>query len=427
MLQDLYPLSSTLNIMRTLSPSLTPIPNTTAFGSAGSVYAQLFYAGVEQFYCEADTCSATDDGTGASDWTCNNLQCTCRTDATFCGGVPAFNLTTTINTLSGTLDISCDVPDNTTNTATCAFKQSVLESVFGNSGLALAGCTFGECVKQSVIDETGNSTTTATSSGKPISGGVIAGLCVVCGLVFLALCTVAFGLVKQRKARNAIVGSENMTDLGNGGVDLEWDNVSYMIPDKQGAAAFASGLVNRFHRGEREYQDKTVLDCVTGVVRAGQMMAILGPSGAGKTTLVEILARKNKSGVMTGSVSFTNPTRSQIDPSIGFVPQQDILPPTLTVYEALMFAARLRLPERVLDAEKIKRVERLMDKLGIAALRDMRIGYAGDVGGGKSRGISGGEMRRVSIGLELVASPDILILDEPTSGQISFSSLYRFD
>jgi ABC-type multidrug transport system ATPase subunit len=103
------------------------------------------------------------------------------------------------------------------------------------------------------------------------------------------------------------------------------------------------------------------------------------------------------------------------------VPQQDILPPTLTVFEALLFAARLRLPENISDVEKRARVEGVMDILGIAALRDVRIGYAGEAGGGRVRGISGGEMRRVSIGLELVAKPDVLILDEPTSGWFQVS------
>jgi len=89
----------------------------------------------------------------------------------------------------------------------------------------------------------------------------------------------------------------------------------------------------------------------------------------------------------------------------------------LTVFEALLFAARLRLPESVPDVEKCKRVNEVMEKLGIATLSNVRIGYNGD---GKGRGISGGEMRRVSIGLELVAKPDVLLLDEPTSGASTF-------
>ena len=129
--------------------------------------------------------------------------------------------------------------------------------------------------------------------------------------------------------------------------------------------------------------------------------------GAGKTTLIEILSKKSKSGVVTGNVS--HPSANSL-PRIGFVPQQDILPSALTVSEALLFAARLRLPESVSEANKAALVHDITEKLGIGSLRDTRIG---DVG---KRGISGGEMRRVSIGLELVALPDILILDEPTSG-----------
>ena len=135
--------------------------------------------------------------------------------------------------------------------------------------------------------------------------------------------------------------------------------------------------------------------------------------GAGKTTLIEILAGKSKSGHATGSVTFPG---SPTAPRVGFVPQQDILPPMLTVHEALFFAARLRLPETIPNSEKAARVDDVLDKLGLTHIRNTRIGD------GEKRGISGGEMRRVSIGLELVAKPDVLILDEPTSGLDSVSA-----
>jgi energy-coupling factor transporter ATP-binding protein EcfA2 len=93
----------------------------------------------------------------------------------------------------------------------------------------------------------------------------------------------------------------------------------------------------------------------------------------------------------------------------------------LTVYEALLFAARLRLPETVSDSVKSQRVEEVMEKLGIESIRNVRIGWNSD---GKARGISGGEMRRVSIGLELIAKPDVLLLDEPTSGARWFRHYY---
>ena len=140
---------------------------------------------------------------------------------------------------------------------------------------------------------------------------------------------------------------------------------------------------------------------------SGQQLTNTLHIGAGKTTLIEILSKKSKNGVVTGTVSHPGISSS---PRIGFVPQQDILPPTLTASEALLFAARLRLPESVSEADKVALVRDVMEKLGIGSIRDVRIG---DVG---KRGISGGEMRRVSIGLELVALPDILMLDEPTSG-----------
>lgn len=111
---------------------------------------------------------------------------------------------------------------------------------------------------------------------------------------------------------------------------------------------------------------------------------------------------------------------------IGFVDQEDLLLETLTVRETLLFSANLRLPESVTFVEKEKIVQRTLDSLGLTHVANSRIG------GGGVRGISGGEKRRVSIGVELVTSPSVLFLDEPTryvvlAFSISFlSSPYSF-
>ncbi|KAF8191529.1 ABC transporter [Mycena galopus ATCC 62051] len=407
-LEVLFPLSSNLNIIRTLTPDLSPLPNTTSFGSAGTVFAQLFYAGVEQFYCLADTCTQDLTG-GATNWDCQNLKCTCIPKTQFCGG-GVTDLTGTINSLSGSLAINCNNATGANGSA-CSFQEATLQSVFGADGLSLSGCTFGECVAQSVIDTTStNSTAAGGTTGAQLSGGVIGGLAAVGALVLIALVFLAFGLIRQHSARRK-------PHVANGsGVAVEWSRVSYVVPVLSGDRSWFES------RRQGADDDKVVLDAINGRVAPGQMMAILGPSGAGKTTLVEILAGKRKSGTTTGSVAFPAVNGSAVAPRIGFVPQQDVLPPMLSVYECLLFGARLRLPESVSDTEKRERVETIMQKLGIEPLRNVRIGWGGDVGGGKTRGISGGEMRRVTIGLELIASPDVLILDEPTSGLDSVSA-----
>lgn len=96
--------------------------------------------------------------------------------------------------------------------------------------------------------------------------------------------------------------------------------------------------------------------------------------------------------------------------------QSDVLSPTATVLETLLFAARLRLPESIPDKIKLQRAQTVMDQLGLEHVAHTRVGST------EHRGISGGEMRRVSIGIELVAAPDVLVLDEPTSGLDSVSA-----
>lgn len=96
---------------------------------------------------------------------------------------------------------------------------------------------------------------------------------------------------------------------------------------------------------------------------------------------------------------------------VGFVDQEDTLMSTLTVYETILYSALLRLPREMSKEAKEYRVLETMNELGILGIKDSRIGSSG------KRSISGGEKRRVSIACELVTSPSILFLDEPTSGQ----------
>jgi hypothetical protein len=86
-LQGLFPGTSVLNVLRTLNQSLALAPNLTSFGGSGVAYVQAFYEGVEQFFCQASSCTSVSDST-SSNWTCPTLRCTCRTNTTFCGGIP---------------------------------------------------------------------------------------------------------------------------------------------------------------------------------------------------------------------------------------------------------------------------------------------------------------------------------------------------
>ncbi|KAK4263734.1 hypothetical protein QN277_029110 [Acacia crassicarpa] len=157
---------------------------------------------------------------------------------------------------------------------------------------------------------------------------------------------------------------------------------------------------------------RTILNGVTGIVRPGELMAMLGPSGSGKTTLLTALAGR-LTGKVTGSVTYNGqPFSSSMKRKTGFVTQDDVLYPHLTVLETLTFAALLRLPKSLTQKEKMEQAETVMAELGLSRCRNSPIG------GGTNlvRGISGGERKRVSIGQEMLVNPCLLLLDEPTSG-----------
>lgn len=161
-----------------------------------------------------------------------------------------------------------------------------------------------------------------------------------------------------------------------------------------------------------------ILKGITGLVNPGQVMAIMGPSGSGKTSLLDILANRTKSGTVSGDVYVNGHTlsASEYKKLIGYLDQEDMMIPTLTVYETILYSALLRLPRSMSTAAKKFRVMEVMQELGIDGIKDSKIGQADD------RSISGGERRRVAIACELVTSPSILFLDEPTSGLDAYNA-----
>lgn len=163
---------------------------------------------------------------------------------------------------------------------------------------------------------------------------------------------------------------------------------------------------------------KKLLRCVTGKLMPGHIAALMGPSGAGKTTYLSAVAGKATGCDVTGLVLINGKSESirSYKKIIGFVPQDDIVHGNLTVEENLWFSARCRLSADLSKAEKVLVVERVIESLGLQGIRDSLVGTV------EERGISGGQRKRVNVGLEMVMEPSLLILDEPTSGLDSSSS-----
>lgn len=172
-------------------------------------------------------------------------------------------------------------------------------------------------------------------------------------------------------------------------------------------------------RKEARREPRFILKDVSCEAKGGELTAVAGPSGAGKTTLLEILAGIFSRNKVSGQVLVNGcPVHAQSFRKVsGYVAQEDALFPLLTVEETLMYSALLRLPGG--KKEAIHRVRVLIKELGLEHVACSKIGE----GSGSTRGISGGEKRRLSIGIELVHDPAVAFIDEPTSGLDSASAL----
>eukprot|EP00299_Pterocystis_sp_00344_P019144 c9525_g1_i1.p1 GENE.c9525_g1_i1~~c9525_g1_i1.p1 ORF type:complete len:599 (+),score=142.03 c9525_g1_i1:29-1825(+) len=185
------------------------------------------------------------------------------------------------------------------------------------------------------------------------------------------------------------------------GKQLEWKNISYSVVNKK--------------------MKKQILNTVWGKVPGGKVCCILGPSGSGKTSLLNLLAgriSRTSRNEMSGEVTIND---NAIEPvkyrrKIAYVMQDDALFPTLTPREALRFSAALRIPNSISKQQKESLVSSMIVELGLEKCADTLIGSA------LIKGVSGGERKRTSVGVELVTNPSLVFLDEPTSGLDSYSA-----
>ena len=157
---------------------------------------------------------------------------------------------------------------------------------------------------------------------------------------------------------------------------------------------------------------KTLLDNVSFKALPGDMIALMGPSGAGKTTLLLTLNGylPPTSGVVRINGEDLYAIYDTLRGSIGYVPQDDLVHPELTVFEAVRYSAKFRLPPDYSNEEIDQRVEQTLKDLGLDGVKNLQIGRP------EKKVLSGGQRKRVNIALELVTDPVILFLDEPTSG-----------
>ncbi|KAI8905545.1 P-loop containing nucleoside triphosphate hydrolase protein [Gorgonomyces haynaldii] len=175
--------------------------------------------------------------------------------------------------------------------------------------------------------------------------------------------------------------------------DIEFDNLGLVLPN---------GV--------------EIMGRVTGSLKSGRACAIMGPSGAGKTTFVTLLTGKVQRTSGSVKLNGQHDELSKYSQLIGYVPQEDIMLRELTVFDVLLHSARMRLPRSMTSEAVIDKVSSIVSFLGLSHVAQTVIGDE------ETRGISGGQRKRVNIGMELVAEPSVLFLDEPTSGLDSSTS-----
>ncbi|KAH8776158.1 ABC transporter-like protein [Hyaloscypha finlandica] len=353
----------------------------------------------ESFYCELNTCTssnANDYDQNATNYRCEHINCKCIPDRMLCGENGSVDLTEFLDlSIKGPAEFNCLQKGGGIND--CRFQEpemdAIIHQMFGDPSIFL-NCQSGECLYETDVP---GFERPVKRINTPLIAGVISGA----SLFVVAVILIVWYLSRRQFKHGPIHLDESDDEslklmADHKPASLYFENVSYNLNGKQ------------------------ILTNIQGMAHPGEILAIMGASGAGKTTFLDILARKNKRGNVQGNFYVNGETvnDNEYKSVVGFVDQEDTMLPTLTVHETIMTSALLRLPRDMGRAAKEQRVYEVEKQLGISAIKDSLIGSEE----GKGRGISGGEKRRVGIACELVTSPSILFLDEPTSGLDAYNA-----
>ncbi|KAF7289666.1 ABC transporter protein [Mycena chlorophos] len=346
----------------------------------------------ESFYCALDQCTSrpsNEYATNGTTYDCEHIKCNCIPGRFICGEDGSVNIDDFLKEeIRGPAKFSCRSGSG------CRFEEpamnDLISDIFGDPYITLE-CQGGECLHFSQVPG-------YVRPPKPDN------------TKWMALSAAGVGLI-------IVVASATLWYAGRAG-GSEFGSIR--LPDDEQARLMNDHVPATLHFSDISYTlgSRVLLDNISGTVKPGQVCAIMGASGAGKSTFLDILARKAKRGVVGGTtyVNGREVADDQFKAVTGFVDQEDTLMSTLTVYETVLYSALLRLPRDMsYEAKKFRTLE-TMNELGILGIKDSRIGGVGH------RSISGGEKRRVSIACELVTSPSILFLDEPTSGLDAYNA-----
>lgn len=363
---------------------------------------QFWIGAVESFYCGLSNCSSSIELTHDSNYTqynCPNMECACIPGKMLCGENGSVDISEFL-----TEEIKGPVKFSTRTGEGSKFEEpamnQLINDIFGDTFITL-DCKAGECMRKSEVPGFVRPPKPNDRRWVIASVGIVGAVILLGLLAFWYLGRAASGVKYSLLGGRIRLGSD---DSGPTSKSLTEDHIPAALQFADLTYTLPSG--------------KVVLDRITGAVRPGEVMAVIGASGAGKSTFLDLLARKAKHGSVTGEVLVNGQKvpDAEFRRVVGFVDQEDTLMGTLTVYETVLYSALLRLPREMSFADKKMRTLETMHELGILHIRDSRIGESGQ------RSISGGEKRRVSIACELVTSPSILFLDEPTSGLDSFNA-----